>query len=181
MQPLTEHQQDETPFVIGSAPRLMENVRDLRKDLNALSERTLAMFDKTTNLLKGHQMTANEVREDMRELREMCECQGDRYREVMDLIRTLGLSTTESDRLRRIRSQQRLSRRLEAPADTYSSLSSHYRRRRQDLTSDASHATLEEEGDDREDGVENPLYDFCLLYTSPSPRDRQKSHMPSSA
>ena len=25
------------------------------------------------------------------------------------------------------------------------------------------------------------LYIFCLLYTSPSPRDRQKSRMPSSA
>ena len=25
------------------------------------------------------------------------------------------------------------------------------------------------------------LYDICLLYTSPSPRDRQKSRMPSSA
>ena len=25
------------------------------------------------------------------------------------------------------------------------------------------------------------LYDVCLLYTSPSPRDRQKSRMPSSA
>ena len=25
------------------------------------------------------------------------------------------------------------------------------------------------------------LADFCLLYTSPSPRDRQKSRMPSSA
>ena len=25
------------------------------------------------------------------------------------------------------------------------------------------------------------LYGFCLLYTSPSPRDRQKSRMPSSA
>ena len=25
------------------------------------------------------------------------------------------------------------------------------------------------------------LFDFCLLYTSPSPRDRQKSRMPSSA
>ena len=25
------------------------------------------------------------------------------------------------------------------------------------------------------------LYDTCLLYTSPSPRDRQKSRMPSSA
>ena len=26
-----------------------------------------------------------------------------------------------------------------------------------------------------------PLYPSCLLYTSPSPRDRQKSRMPSSA
>ena len=26
-----------------------------------------------------------------------------------------------------------------------------------------------------------PLYEHCLLYTSPSPRDRQKSRMPSSA
>ena len=26
-----------------------------------------------------------------------------------------------------------------------------------------------------------PFYHFCLLYTSPSPRDRQKSRMPSSA
>ena len=26
-----------------------------------------------------------------------------------------------------------------------------------------------------------PLGNFCLLYTSPSPRDRQKSRMPSSA
>ena len=25
------------------------------------------------------------------------------------------------------------------------------------------------------------LFDYCLLYTSPSPRDRQKSRMPSSA
>ena len=25
------------------------------------------------------------------------------------------------------------------------------------------------------------VYGFCLLYTSPSPRDRQKSRMPSSA
>ena len=30
------------------------------------------------------------------------------------------------------------------------------------------------------DGVE-PMYPDCLLYTSPSPRDRQKSRMPSSA
>ena len=27
----------------------------------------------------------------------------------------------------------------------------------------------------------NEYIDFCLLYTSPSPRDRQKSRMPSSA
>ena len=27
----------------------------------------------------------------------------------------------------------------------------------------------------------SPLVDTCLLYTSPSPRDRQKSRMPSSA
>ena len=30
-------------------------------------------------------------------------------------------------------------------------------------------------------GVLNPVPDNCLLYTSPSPRDRQKSRMPSSA
>ena len=30
-------------------------------------------------------------------------------------------------------------------------------------------------------GAVLPLYDHCLLYTSPSPRDRQKSRMPSSA
>ena len=28
---------------------------------------------------------------------------------------------------------------------------------------------------------ESGLWNFCLLYTSPSPRDRQKSRMPSSA
>ena len=34
-----------------------------------------------------------------------------------------------------------------------------------------------------EDGKTYPYYalDICLLYTSPSPRDRQKSRMPSSA
>ena len=31
----------------------------------------------------------------------------------------------------------------------------------------------------RRDGLRYPSY--CLLYTSPSPRDRQKSRMPSSA
>ena len=30
-------------------------------------------------------------------------------------------------------------------------------------------------------GEKNPSFDTCLLYTSPSPRDRQKSRMPSSA
>ena len=29
--------------------------------------------------------------------------------------------------------------------------------------------------------AEEALYQTCLLYTSPSPRDRQKSRMPSSA
>ena len=29
--------------------------------------------------------------------------------------------------------------------------------------------------------VDCELYKYCLLYTSPSPRDRQKSRMPSSA
>ena len=31
------------------------------------------------------------------------------------------------------------------------------------------------------DGVPGDLIETCLLYTSPSPRDRQKSRMPSSA
>ena len=29
--------------------------------------------------------------------------------------------------------------------------------------------------------LQNPMFFSCLLYTSPSPRDRQKSRMPSSA
>ena len=29
--------------------------------------------------------------------------------------------------------------------------------------------------------LDHPNYQYCLLYTSPSPRDRQKSRMPSSA
>ena len=32
-----------------------------------------------------------------------------------------------------------------------------------------------------DDEVDYTLYNPCLLYTSPSPRDRQKSRMPSSA
>ena len=35
-----------------------------------------------------------------------------------------------------------------------------------------------EVGDHR---IEKVIYESCLLYTSPSPRDRQKSRMPSSA
>ena len=31
------------------------------------------------------------------------------------------------------------------------------------------------------EGMEDTFIDICLLYTSPSPRDRQKSRMPSSA
>ena len=31
------------------------------------------------------------------------------------------------------------------------------------------------------EGIERSLTTICLLYTSPSPRDRQKSRMPSSA
>ena len=33
----------------------------------------------------------------------------------------------------------------------------------------------------REDAIKDGIYLVCLLYTSPSPRDRQKSRMPSSA
>ena len=33
----------------------------------------------------------------------------------------------------------------------------------------------------RYDVFKHPQFDNCLLYTSPSPRDRQKSRMPSSA
>ena len=33
----------------------------------------------------------------------------------------------------------------------------------------------------RKKNIERILFDNCLLYTSPSPRDRQKSRMPSSA
>ena len=45
--------------------------------------------------------------------------------------------------------------------------------------------TSEENRDDAELGsgarTRTGTIDFCLLYTSPSPRDRQKSRMPSSA
>ena len=44
--------------------------------------------------------------------------------------------------------------------------------------------TVWKKGTDKEDSVFSSLLRFfsaCLLYTSPSPRDRQKSRMPSSA
>ena len=37
------------------------------------------------------------------------------------------------------------------------------------------------EQEDRLQAVEKDIYTPCLLYTSPSPRDRQKPRMPSSA
>ena len=40
--------------------------------------------------------------------------------------------------------------------------------------------TIQISADDAETQVDDLVYD-CLLYTSPSPRDRQKSRMPSSA
>ena len=36
-------------------------------------------------------------------------------------------------------------------------------------------------GDDLGGGSRTPAFIFCLLYTSPSPRDRTRSRMPSSA
>ena len=52
----------------------------------------------------------------------------------------------------------------------------------QDTDGDGVIDTLEGTGDTDGDGVPNNLdLDSCLLYTSPSPRDRQKSRMPSSA
>ena len=36
-------------------------------------------------------------------------------------------------------------------------------------------------GDSKLTGAARGLHHICLLYTSPSPRDRQKSRMPSSA
>ena len=44
------------------------------------------------------------------------------------------------------------------------------------LTRGGAQIELEGEGYER-----TVLIEFCLLYTSPSPRDRQKSRMPSSA
>ena len=44
-------------------------------------------------------------------------------------------------------------------------------------------ATLQQIGDSMITGGVDSMekYKYCLLYTSPSPRDRQKSRMPSSA
>ena len=120
------------------------------------------MFEKTTGLLKDHQKSANKLGEELREIGEISECQTDRYRKMMAVVHTLGLTTMEGDRLRRFRSQQRLSRRLETPVDTYSSLSLQYRRRRQDPNLDTSHLTLEEEGEGREDAAENTLYESMV-------------------
>ena len=45
-----------------------------------------------------------------------------------------------------------------------------------DSKTEATHAT-----DAKPDGKDGSTPEACLLYTSPSPRDRQKSRMPSSA
>ena len=165
MQPLTER--GEPQFALGSAPQVLESVKTLRKDLNALSERTLVMFEKTTGLLKDHQRMSHELELELREVRENSEIQNDRHREVMAVIQNLGLTTLEGDRLRRVRSQQRLSRRMELPVDSYSSLSSQYRRRRAGPRSESPHTVLEEEEDGREDGIENTLYE-CMI---PKPKN----------
>ena len=41
--------------------------------------------------------------------------------------------------------------------------------------------SMRSHGIQRKDGIPEPEDHLCLLYTSPSPRDRQKSRMPSSA
>ena len=50
---------------------------------------------------------------------------------------------------------------------------------------DATHALREREQarleEDAARSAQQGEYELCLLYTSPSPRDRQKSRMPSSA
>ena len=160
MQPLTEKAEPSRP--LSSAPQVMENVATLRRDLNALSERTLMMFEKTTGLLKDHQRMSHELESELREVRDNNEIQNDRHREVMAVIQNLGLSTLEGDRLRRVRSQQRLPRRMDLPVDSYSSLSSQYRRRRAGPRSESPHTVLEEEEDGREEGFDNALYE-CMI------------------
>ena len=168
MQPLTESTRNDRPFVLGSAPQILENIKTLRKDLNSLSERTLSMFEKTTGLLKDYQRSTHDLGDEIREIREISELQNERFREVMSVVQSLGLSTMEGDRLRRFRSQQRLVRRLESPLDTYSSLSSQYRRRRHDPESEAHTTTVEEEEENQEGGPENSLYE-CMVPKSKRP------------
>ena len=50
-----------------------------------------------------------------------------------------------------------------------------------DKTGKAEKLLIEIPEDDKGLSVQDHLHSFCLLYTSPSPRDRQKSRMPSSA
>ena len=45
----------------------------------------------------------------------------------------------------------------------------------------AEEEAIEEEEEFEDDEFEEEEFEDCLLYTSPSPRDRQKSRMPSSA
>ena len=49
------------------------------------------------------------------------------------------------------------------------------------IASDALSEVRKTISDYRQSGIQRALDDACLLYTSPSPRDRQKSRMPSSA
>ena len=55
------------------------------------------------------------------------------------------------------------------------------------VAQDLDQEDLDQDSDDSKEkptlviGAKAPELDICLLYTSPSPRDRQKSRMPSSA
>ena len=42
-------------------------------------------------------------------------------------------------------------------------------------------SNIDNDGDIEFNSYKPSMYSICLLYTSPSPRDRQKSRMPSSA
>ena len=46
-------------------------------------------------------------------------------------------------------------------------------------TNDFDDAALDSDG--ARNGLRDMVFDFCLLYTSPSPRDKRQSRMPSSA
>ena len=71
--------------------------------------------------------------------------------------------------------------------ETWLSNSASLERKLEDLKNATGYACLRRDRDAREGGVALVLYKksellfTCLLYTSPSPRDRQKSRMPSSA